>query len=102
MAVFIDFSKAFDTFNYKILILKLSHLGIRNNSLTWIKSYLTNRQKRTMINNVYSDYGNIKCGVPQGSTLVPLLFQIYINDLRNCLNHSKSYLYTNYEDLVES
>ena len=102
ISVFIDFSKAFDTVNHKILLEKLKHLGIKHNSLLWIKNYLTNRQQRTMINNVYSDYGKIECGVPQGSILGPLLFLVYINDLRNCLNHSKSFLYADDTVLIES
>ena len=55
-----------------------------------------------MINNVYSDYGKIECGVPQGSILGPLLFLVYINDLRNCLNHCKSFLYADDTVLIES
>ena len=55
-----------------------------------------------MINNVYSNYKTIQCGVPQGSTLGPLLFLIYINDFRNCLKLSKSYLYADDTVLVES
>ena len=102
LAIYIDFSKAFDTVNHEILLQKLSHLGIKNNSLLWLKSYLHNRKQRTFINNVYSNYNNIECGVPQGSTLGPLLFLVYINDLRNCLTHSKSYLYADDTVLVET
>ena len=55
-----------------------------------------------MINNVDSNYKTIQCGIPQQSTLGPLLFLIYINDLRNCLKSSKSYLYADDTVLVES
>ena len=54
-----------------------------------------------MINNVYSKYELIKCGVPQRSTLGPLLFLVYINDLRNCLNYLTAY-YADDTVLVES
>ena len=101
ISTFVDFSKAFDTVNHEILLEKLNHLRIRNDSLFWVKSYLSNRQQRTMINNVYSDNGKIECGVPQGSTLGPLIFLVYINDLRNCLNHSKSFLYADDTVLIK-
>ena len=47
----------------------------------WFKSYLCNRQRYTVINNVYSCFTRVPCGVPQGSTLVPLLFLLYVNDI---------------------
>ena len=50
-AVFIDFSKAFDTVNYKILLAKLSKYGIRGHSLEWFNSYLTNRRQFVKVQN---------------------------------------------------
>ena len=81
ISIVIDFSKAFDNVNHKMLLEKLEHLGIKHKSLLWIKNYLTNRRQRTLINNVYSDYGKIECGVPQGSILGPLLFFVYFKKL---------------------
>ena len=84
--LFLVFSKAFDTINHDILLSKLHRYGFRGNPLTWFENYLYNRNQVVKIGDTISSSQTIICGMPQGSTLGPLLFLLYINDLPNCLS----------------
>jgi len=79
--IFLDFAKAFDTVNHKILLAKLERIGIRGPILQWFISYLENRKQYVMLDDAKSTCKTITMGVPQGSVLGPILFLIYINDM---------------------
>ena len=81
--MFLDLKKAFVTVNHQIFLAKLEKYGIRGLPLQLLESYLNNRLQYTftVVNNTKSKFNHVTCGVPQDSTLGPLLFLIYTNDM---------------------
>ena len=80
---YIDLSKAFDSLRHDILIEneKLAYYGVKNKALDLLKSYLSNRKQYVKLNDITSTVRSISVGVPQGSIIGPLLFNIFINDI---------------------
>lgn len=100
--IFLDLSKAFDSVPHDLLLAKLKTFGICNKLHAWFTDYLHGRQQKVVIQGCSSVYKPVMSGVPQGSILGPLLFNLYINDLHSCIenNQLKLYLYADDSKLL--
>ena len=85
-----DLSKAFDCMPHDLLIAKFKAYGVQDQSIKIIKSYLTDREQRVRIGNVHSSWKTTIKGVPQGSVLGPIFFNVFINDISTLLNEHAS------------
>ena len=88
LGIFIDFSKAFDTIDHNILLIKLQQLNFSAQTINWIRDYLSNRTQQTKIDNALSSEKRITCGVSGTYT-----FFIYVNDLEKVFTHLKPIIY---------
>ena len=83
-----DLSKAFDFVRHDLLISKLHAYGLSFDTVSFLNSYLKDWKQNIRINNIFSAFQNILSGVPQGSILGPILFNIFLNDLFLCIKKS--------------
>ena len=98
--IYFDLSKAFDSLNYKILLSKLQYYGLQANALLLLKSYLYGRSQYVRIENEKSCSHPISCGIPQGSVLGSLLFNIFINDIPRAISKFNVIMYADDTTLV--
>lgn len=99
-AVFIDVEKAFDSISHKVLFDKLYNIGFRGPFLHLLKNFVSGRSQLVSIGDVRSEIVQLKAGVPQGSVLSPLLFNLYINDLPKAVRYCQIYQYADDTVLV--
>ena len=81
-----DFAKAFDSVPHNRLISKLQGCGISGKLLAWVKNFLVGRKQKVVLNSHASDWSSVSSGVPQGSVLGPILFNIYVSDMPLIVN----------------
>ena len=85
-----DLNKAFDCTPHGLLLAKLETYGLSRNSIKIMRSYLTERKQRVKITNGTSEWADILEGVPQGSILGPILFNIFLNDMFKFIKKKRS------------
>lgn len=92
-ALFLDLSKAFDSVSHDILCSKLHEYGFRGHFYDFLKNYLSNRFQVVCLNKAKSSLRELHAGVPQGSVLSPLLFNLYVNDFSSAISKCKIFQY---------
>lgn len=103
LGLFFDLSRAFDTVDHSLLLYKVEKIGVRGSAYNWLKSYLTNRTARVVVDGVESRDRQISRGTPQGSCISPTLFNIFINALPEALyRHGTPIIYADDTNIILS
>lgn len=100
--LYLDFAKAFDKVDHKILLQKIKSIGISGKIHEWITSFLSNRKQYVMVNGKKSRGEQVQSGVPQGTVLGPILFILYINDITEVIRNSYIRIFADDSKLVKA
>ena len=100
--VLLDYSKAFDCANHRLIIAKLKAAGFRDDALELVTSYLKDRRQKVITNEGESSWSEVFNGVPQGSVLGPLLFTVLVSDLSDAIKRGRYHMYADDTQLYYS
>lgn len=100
--IYTDYSKCFDRIDHRVLMQKLYYAGIHGDLYRWFSSYIDNRTQAVVLRGYTSSWKSVPSGVPQGSILGPLLFTLFISDIKYCFRNSHILLYADDMKVLKS